>query len=153
MYKYSLLAKIFSAIAGVAVIFFSYGLAMLIIGNFFLPWHTIVGGIVTTGASIATLVFQNKAQQLEKQQKNEEQIIVIRENSNSVPQGNNTVTATVVNKNVEENKPAENANTTNVVVENAVVENANTIPQENVDVQAQTTSPAQVTNTDSNNQN
>ena len=151
MYKYSLLAKIFSAIAGVAVIFFSYGLAMLIIGNFFLPWHTIVGGIVTTGASIATLVFQNKAQQLEKQQKNEEQIIIIRDNSNSVPQGNDAVTATVVNKNVEENKPAENTTTENVVVENAVTENANT--SVSADVQAQTTSPAQVTSTDSNNQN
>ena len=43
--------------------------------------------------------------------------------------------------------------TANMVVENAVVENANTIPQENVDAQTQTNSPAQVTSTDSNNQN
>lgn len=132
MNKYKILTNVFSGLAVFPMGFFGYGLSMWIIGHWFLPWQVIGCGILTFALVGVSLYFAYKSEQFEKQQNNAEKIIIIKDNSNSVTPENVVTTATVVNENAEENKPAENATTENVVVENTTVKNASAATQDNV---------------------
>ena len=71
--KFSIGAKVLSAINTLPMTGFVYGVTMLVVGNWFLPQYVVGCGIATAGLTVGTLVLAKKAEKLKKEAEANEQ--------------------------------------------------------------------------------
>ncbi len=90
MKKYKFFQKLLTSLVTIPIAIFGYGISMLVVGHWFLPWQLIGGGLLTLGCIAGSLFCGYKAKKLEEQQANSYTVekLDVKENSKTATQEN-----------------------------------------------------------------